>query len=169
MPVPRERRIQPIGSELIVNQRCVFLQRLIRREGRRQLLVVTVDEIDGLFSGRFVNGGNCRDDIADVAHLFAGEDLLILNREAESLARHITRRKNRQDARQCARPARVEPPDLGVGYGTPKELGVEHRRQDDIHRIGSAPRDGLRAVQARVRLADNFEMFHAADRYLGGA
>src|SRR5213080_5539243 len=122
MPVPRERRIQPIGSELIVNQRCVFLQRLIRGEGRRQLLVVTVDEIDGLFSGRFVNGGNCRDDIADVAHLFAGEDLLILNREAESLARHIARRKNRQDARQCARPARVEPRILAWGTELRKSL-----------------------------------------------
>ena len=60
-------------------------------------------------------------------------------------------------------------PDLGVGYGAPKELGMEHRRQDDIHRIGGASRDGLRAVQARVRLADNFETFHPADRYLGGA
>ena len=69
-----------------MHQRRVFPQRVIRAESRRQLLVVAINEADGLFSDFFVDGGNRGDDIADVAYLFTGKNLLVLDCEAESLA-----------------------------------------------------------------------------------
>src|SRR4030095_9866543 len=37
---------------------------------------------------------------------------------------------------------------------------MKHRRQDDIHCVDGASRDGVRTVQPRVRLTDDLEMFH---------
>ncbi len=82
-----------------MQQRRVFPQSVIGAESRRQLLVVAINEADGLFSDFFVNGGNRGNDIANVAHLFTGEKFLVLDREPESLARHIVGRQKRRDPR----------------------------------------------------------------------
>jgi hypothetical protein len=47
-----------------------------------------------------------------------------------------------------------------MGYGTAKKLAVEHRRQDDIHRISGLSRYGLRAIEARTRFADDLKVCH---------
>ena len=81
-----------------MNQRRVFTQGRIGRQSRGQIVVVEIDEADGLFNDLFVNGGNSGDDIANVTQLFAGEKFLVLDRKTESLARHIVSRQNRRDA-----------------------------------------------------------------------
>ena len=151
-----------------MNQRRIFPERVIDIEGPGQLLVVAINETDGSFSGFFVDGCNCRDNIAHITYLFAGKDLLVLDRKAESLVRHIGSCQNCRDAPYCARPAGVEASNLCVGHGTAKEFGVQHRRQDDIHRIGRASRYGFGAVEARMRLSYNLETSHD-DYFFGGA
>jgi len=82
-----------------VHQRSVFPQSVIGAESRRQLLIIAINEADGLFSDVFVDGGNRGDDIANITHLFTCENLLVLDRETESLARHIISRQDCRDAR----------------------------------------------------------------------
>src|SRR4030095_5923181 len=107
-----------------MNQRRVFTQGRIGRQSRGQIVVVAINEADGLFSDLFVNGCNSRDDIANVTQLFADEKFLVLDRKTESLARAIAGRQDRRDARERARPAHVEALDLCVRDGTTKKLGL---------------------------------------------
>jgi hypothetical protein len=92
-----------------------------------------------------------------------------LYRKAESFRRHIRSRQNCCDPRNSTGPAHIEALDLCMRYGTTKKLAMNHRRQDDIHRIGGASRYGFRTVKAWVWLSYDVEASHTADYFFGGA
>jgi len=57
-------------------------------------------------------------------------------------------------AGQGAGVARVDPRDTGVGVGAPEHGGVEHAGKLHVVRVGGAPGEELRVLEARDVLAD---------------
>ena len=125
---------------LLVHLGSVGLEGLDRVVDNRQNLVVHVDQRGRLLRDALAGSGHERDGVAHVAHLLPADDRLVRVGNAEAVeAGYIRRREHRFDAVELERPARVHPPDEGMGIPAAHKGRVEHPRKGQVRHVPRGP------------------------------
>ena len=121
-------------------------ERLLEVVDDRQLLVVDLDQVDGLLRdlGRERRHGG--DEIALVAHVLLAEQVAILDEVAVEHVGDVLVRRDGEHAGQRLGLRRVEPRDAAMRHARELELRVEHARQGQVGRVAAGSRDLVGAV-----------------------
>jgi hypothetical protein len=128
---------------LVVDEWRVVGQGLVEAEDGRQLLIVDLDQVDGLLRDIGVHRcdrGHRVTDEADLAHRqdrHVAEDRPELGLDVRSRG-HVLTREHGVDAWECLCRGRVDARDPRVRCRAPQELGVEHARDLDVDRVRDA-------------------------------
>ena len=112
-----------------MNQGRIRLKGIHRIEDRGQLLVLDLDELRGLLRNLLASGNHPGDGIADVPHAIEGEDVAILEVQADA-GRCVLSRDHCPDASQRFGLAGINSLDQGMGVGTPYQPPVVQSRTE---------------------------------------
>ena len=118
--------LRPVVGMAVVDQRRVRLHGLQSRRDRRKHLVVHLDEARRFLGRLLVHRRHRGDAVADVAHLGAGEILLVADEFPVADRGQVGRGHHGLDARQPLGPLGADGGDAGVGVGAQHHLAVEH-------------------------------------------
>ncbi len=137
------------------------LERLLRIEDGRQLLVFHLDEIEGSFGRIDVDSGHSRDPVADVAR-FVGEDelvavLALVGEGGQGLRHHRAREghlgyvlvgEDGRHTRERLRLRGIDPDHVRVRVGAHEDPADEHAGEHDVGGIDR----GARRLAGHIRL-----------------
>ena len=137
-----------VGGPVDVHERRVGRQRGLDVVDDRQLLVLDLDQVDGLLRDLGRERGDGRDGVALVAHVLLAEEVAILHEVAVEHVRHVGVGRDGEHAGERLRLGRVEPRDAAVRHAGELELRVQHAREVQVGRVAARARDLVRAVCA---------------------
>ena len=137
-------------------------ERAQRVAHNREIGVVHLDQCRTARSRLRILRDDQRDAVARITHALAAQHFLIRVDQAVAVVRHVRGRQHGHDARQRARPRRVDAIDRRVRAVREHRLAVQHVRAHEVRRV--LRRAGhLRArVGARDRRADQAHALTAA-------
>ena len=133
-----------VAGRLVVDQRCTRSQGRVHAKGRRQLLVVHVDEGEGRLRGVLVLRGHGRHRLAHVAHLVHGYHRPAVVERVDT--RQVLRGDHRTHAPERLRPRGVDGPDARVRQWASQDPPFEHPGEHDVAGIPGSPRHLVDAV-----------------------
>jgi hypothetical protein len=113
----------------------------------RQLLVLDVDQRRRLARDLRRGGGDRGDDLALVTDDVAGEQRTVLDEGAVADVGHVLVGHHAEDARQRARPGRVDRADAGVRMVGVAEARVQHPGHREVGGVAAEPRHLVLAVR----------------------
>ena len=142
---------------LLVDEGGTLLHGLLRVEKGRQLLVLHLDQVEGLPGDLRVDGGHRGHLIPEGADLPRLEGRVVLV-HAELERGNQGAREHRLYPGQPFRPGRIDARDPAVGNGAVEDFAVEHPRQRHILYVGRAPRHLRGGVFLRDPLSYGIEL-----------
>ncbi len=137
-----------VGGPVDVHERRVGRQRGLEVVDDRQLLVLDLDQVDGLLRDLGRERRDGRDGVALVAHVLLAEEVAILHEVAVEDVGHVGVGRDGEHAGERLRLGRVEPRDAAVRHAGELELRVQHAREVQVGRVAAGARDLVRAVCA---------------------
>ena len=137
-----------VGGPVDVHERRVGRQRGLEVVDDRQLLVLDLDQVDGLLRDLGRERRDGRDGVTLVAHVLLAEEVAILHEVAVEHVRHVGVGRDGEHAGERLRLGRVEPRDAAVRHAGELELRVQHAREVQVGRVAAGARDLVRAVCA---------------------
>ncbi len=152
-----------VGS-ILVDLRRTLLDRFLRVENGRKVLVLYDNALQTLHSSIFIRGGYRSDFIPLIADSSVSEDGHVRPPITEPVnhRRHVLRCDDSLDARYLHGVRGVQMKDAGVMPGTPQHFADEHPRQDQIGSVFGPPRYLGDGVWTPDSLAKDIEFSHGA-------
>ena len=129
-----------------MHERRVGRQRGLEVVDDRQLLVLDLDQVDGLLRDLGRERGDGGDRVTLVAHVFLAEQVAILHEVAVEDVWHVGMRRDGEHTGQRLGLGGVEPRDAAVRHTGELELRVQHAGQVQVGRVATGARDLVRAV-----------------------
>ena len=135
-----------VGGPVDVHEWRVGSQRGLEVVDHRQLLVLDLDQVDGLLCDLGRERGHRGDRVPLVAHVLLAEQAAVLHEVPVQHVWHVGVRRHGEHAGQGLGLGGVEPRDAAVRHTGELELRVQHAREVQVGRVASGARDLVRAV-----------------------
>ncbi|MNK89296.1 hypothetical protein D3C87_1093030 [compost metagenome] len=148
-----------IGGKLFVNGGSTFGQRIFRRQQRRKLLVLHLDELDGPPRRGQIDSRDRSDRLAHIAHMVPREHVLVLD-ERPVQPRKVGAGQDASDAWQARRARDVDPDDACMRVRRQQVGAMQHPRARDVVDIDRTAGDLLGAFETRNGFADGGVLTH---------
>ncbi len=141
--------LDEVAGRGVVQHRRAVGHRLLRIEHRRQVLVLDLDRLERPARRQQVLGGHRGHRLADIAHLAARHDRLVVDEHAKPvLARNVVAGDDAFHALHGLGLGGVDRHDAGVRPRAAQHLDVEHVRHDHVAGIAQLARHLRRRIDA---------------------
>ena len=144
-------------ATLFMDLHVLALERLLDGEDRLEVVVLDIDQREGLERRVLIDRRDSRDGLADVSDAIDGEGGLVLRRRHDPhLLGHVRPGHNGNDPGMREGAGNVDPADARVRPGRTQETSIEHPREEEVVGISGlagemGPRVGLRQPSADYR------------------